>query len=267
MIDIEEDRGTFPIHLTLRKRGRCRRMACTVLFSLMYTHQKKPGALRLRLSLCLHHLPAAIHAHDADLFCRSYAVSTAGANIFAVVAVGCGSSFCFAACHITTTSPPRGEAPLNAVHLNISPALVQNELAKGVGRLGDAPPDSRVITDVQIAGSGRIAESFIMVSASAAAILYTVLHVPQVYAFMKHRSNYIFNRTVQRSRADVQFMAGGAALVPCLGNGYMTIGPRGALYGDDGFFQLSAEVFGVQRSENLFKVSCGPGSLDGLFHF
>lgn len=62
MIDIEEDRGTFPIHLTLRKRGRCRRMACTVLFSLMYTHQKSRGLCASgSLYACTICLPQSMH--------------------------------------------------------------------------------------------------------------------------------------------------------------------------------------------------------------
>lgn len=148
MIDIEEDRGTFPIHLTLRKRGRCRRMACTVLFSLMYTHQKKPGALRLRLSLCLHHLPAAIHAHDADLFLSLLRCSHSRGRHICGGGCWLWEQFLLRRLPYYHYQPPRGEAPLNAVHLNISPALVQNELAKGVGRLGDAPPDSFIVADL-----------------------------------------------------------------------------------------------------------------------
>lgn len=240
------------------------------LFPRIDVYMTKAGSICFRLALLLYnHLFAAIHAKDVHRFGRSDAVAAAGANIFSVVAVAvggwCGSYL--ATCCTSAASPPRGETPLDAVHLNIGPALVQNEFTKGIGRLGDAPPDARVITDVKITGGGCIAELLVVVGSAAAAILYTVLHVPQVNAFVQHGGNHIFDGPVQRSRADVQFMAGGRSLVPCFCNSYMAVSPRGALYGDDGFFQLSAEVFGVQCSENLFKVSSGPGSFNGLFHF
>lgn len=239
------------------------------LFPRIDVYMTKAGSICFRLALLLYnHLFAAVHAKDVHRFGRSDAVAAARADIFAVVAVSAGGCCaCFAARCTSTASPPRGEAPFDAVHLDIGPALVQNELTKGIGWLGDAPPDARVITDVKITGGGCIAEFLVVVGPAAAAILYIVLHVPQMDAFMQHSGNHIFDGPVQRSRADVQFMAGGRSLVPCFGNGNMTIGPRGALYGDDGFFQLSAEVFGVQCSENLFKVSSGPGSFNGLFHF
>lgn len=240
------------------------------LFPRIDVYMTKAGSICFRLALLLYnHLFAAIHAKDVHRFGRSDAVAAAGANIFAVVAVSvggwCGS--CLAARCTSTASPPRGEAPLNAVHLDIGPALVQYEFTKGIGWLGDAPPDARVITDVKITGGGCITELLVVVGPAAAAILHTVLQVPQMDAFMQHGGNHIFDGPVQRSRADVQFMAGGRSLVPCLGDGHMAVSPRGALYCDDGFFQLSAEIFGVQCSENLFKVSSGPGSLDGFFHF
>lgn len=228
----------------------------------------KAGSICFRLALLLYnHLFTTIHAKDVHRFCRSYAVPATGADILAVMAIGCGGGSCFAACCVPAASTPRGEAPFNAVHLDIGPALVQDELTKGIGWLGDAPPDSRVITDVKIPGRGRIAELLVVVGPAAAAILYTVLNVPEVHAFVQHGGDHVLDWAVQRPRADVQFMAGGRSLVPCFGNSNMTIGPRGALYGDDGFLQLPAEVFGVQCSENLFKVSSGPGSLDGFFHF
>ena len=88
-----------------------------------------------------------------------------------------------AACCVSAASTPRGEAPFDAVHLNIGPALVQNELTKGIGRLGDAPPDSFIITDLQITGGGSIAKLFVVVSAPAAGVLDALLHIPQMFSF------------------------------------------------------------------------------------
>lgn len=219
---------------------------------LKYTFQK-PGACASGF-LCLNHLLTAIHAQDADLFCCPHAVAAAGAYIFAVVAVsvGGGGGAWLAACCVSAASTPRGEAPFDAVHLDIGPALVQNELTKGVCRLGDAPPDPFIIADVQIPGGGCIAESFIVVSAPAAGVLDALLHIPQMDTFVQHGGNHIFDGTVQRPRADVQLVPGARSFVPRLGDCDMAVSPRGALYGDDGFLQLIVKIFGVEGAEDFF---------------
>lgn len=219
------------------------------------------------LSLLLDHLPTTIHAQNIHRFGGPDAVTATGADIFAVVAVSAdGCCARLAARCVPATGTPRGEAPFNAVHLDIGPALVQDELTKSIGRLGDAPPNSRVITDVQITSGGSIAEFLVVVGAPSAGVLDALLHIPQMDTFVQHGGNYIFDGTVQRPRADVQLVPGGAAFMPRLGNGYMTIGPRGTLYRDDRFLQLAVKVSGVDGTEDFFQVTSGPGGLDGFFH-
>ena len=132
-------------------------------------------------------------------------------------------------------APRGGDAPFDAVHLYVLPALLQNELAKGVCRLGDAPPDARVITDVKITGRGCIAKFFVVIGPAAVGVLDALLHIPKMDTFMQHGGDHILDGSVQCPRADVKFMAGARSFVPRLGDGHMTISPRGALYGDDGF--------------------------------
>lgn len=83
---------------------------------------------------------------------------------------------------------------------------------------------------------------------------------------MHQSGNYIFNRPVQRARANVQFVPGSFAALPCLGNRYMTIGFGRALNRDNRLFQLAIKISGIDCPENLFKVSCGSASFDGFFH-
>lgn len=107
------------------------------------------GSASSRFSLLLDHLPTTIYAQNIYRFGGPDAVAAAGADIFAVVAISAGGCCaCFAACCVPAASTPRGEAPFDAVHLDIGPALVQNELAKNIGRLGDAPPDSFIVADL-----------------------------------------------------------------------------------------------------------------------
>lgn len=73
---------------------------------------------------------------------------------------------------------------LYAVHMNIVPALFQNEITEGFCRFCDAPSDARVIADFQVAGFGCRLEFLIMIRAAPAAILHAVLDVPKVYTLM-----------------------------------------------------------------------------------
>lgn len=218
---------------------------------------------RQAVLLRLHHRGVAIHAKDVNLFGGSHAVAAAGADIFAGVARlrrWCGSG------GVSVSRAARRAAPFNPVHRNIRPALFNDEIAKGLGRLRDTPPDARVVADGQVACGGCIPEFFIVVRPAPAAILNAVLQIPEVYHFMQQRRRRVFDRPVECSRSDVQLMAVFLPLAPRLANCHMAVCAGRALDGDDGFFQLPIEVFGIQRPEHLFKVASGSGSLDSLFH-
>lgn len=213
-------------------------------YNLKCSHQKA-GGLRLRLFLCLYHLLAAVDAQDVYFFGGSHAVAAAGANIFAVVAVA-GRGWAFAAARrVAAARAPRGVAPLNAVHADVRPPLRQNEFAQGVGRLGDAPPDARVVPDVQVTGDGGVAELLVVVRPAPAGVLDALLHIPQVHTFVQHGGDHVFDGPVQCPRPDVQFVPGAVAPVPCPGDGHMAVGPRGTLDGYNRFLELPAEIFGI----------------------
>lgn len=105
---------------------------------------------------------------------RTHTVAAAGANIFDAVAVGIAGP-CRLACGVSCASASRCVAVLHAVHLNVLPTLLQNELAQRVGRLRDAPPDARVVAYFQVTGFGSFLESLVMIRSAPTAILYAVL--------------------------------------------------------------------------------------------
>lgn len=110
---------------------------------------------------CLNHRQIAVHAQDVHLFGGSHTVATTGAAIFAGVARlwrRCGSG---------GVPVPRASwcvTPFDSVHVNIRPALLNDEVAEGVGRLCDAPPDARVVADRQVTGSSYIPKFFIVIA-------------------------------------------------------------------------------------------------------
>lgn len=118
-------------------------------------------------------------------FGGSYAVSAAGADIFDAVAVRVAVAACGLACGVSCPFAARCVAALDAVHIDVIPALLNDKLAKGFCRLGDAPTDTRVVTNFEVAGFGGLFELFVVVRAAPAAILYTVLHIVNMYALVK----------------------------------------------------------------------------------
>ena len=159
---------------------------------------------RQAFSLRRNHRQITIHAKDVNLFRGSHAVAAAGANVFAGVARlwrWCGSG------GISVSCTARRAAPFDSVHVDVRPALFDDEVTEGVGRLCDAPSDARVIADRQVTGGSRIPEFLVVVRPAPAAILNAVLQIPEVYHFMQQRRRCVFNRPVERSRSDVQLMA------------------------------------------------------------
>lgn len=159
---------------------------------------------RQAVFLCLNHRQIAVHAQDVYFFGGSHAVATAGAAIFA------GMARFWRRCGSGGVSVPRAAwrvAPFDSVHVDVRPALFDDEVTEGVGRLCDAPSDARVIADRQVTGGSRIPEFLVVVRPAPAAILNAVLQIPEVYHFMQQRRRCVFNRPVERSRSDVQLMA------------------------------------------------------------
>ena len=127
----------------------------------------------------------AVHAHYMHRFGGSYAVSTAGAEIFDAVAVRVAVAALWLACGVSCSFAARCVAAFDAVHVDVIPALRNNKLTKGFCRLGDAPADARVITNFEVAGFGGLFELFVVVCAAPAAILYTILHIVNMYALVE----------------------------------------------------------------------------------
>lgn len=126
----------------------------------------------------------AVHAHDMHRSGGSYAVSAAGANIFDAVGVWAAAA-CWLACRVPCAFAARCAATLDAVHVDVIPSLLQNELTKGFRWFCYAPTDARVIADFQVAGFGNCLKFLIVVCAAPATILYTILHIVNMYALVE----------------------------------------------------------------------------------
>lgn len=139
-------------------------------------NQKTGGFFASRyFSFCNHH-HVAVSTFYADDFGCPYTVATAGANILDAVAVGVVP--CRLVGVVTCTFAAWDVSAFDAVHIDIFPPLFQNEFAQCVSRFGDAPSDTRVIADFQVAGLGGLLKFFVVVCAAPATILYAVLDVP-----------------------------------------------------------------------------------------
>lgn len=91
----------------------------------------------------------------------------------------------------------------HAVHANVVPALLQNELTKSFRWFCYAPTDARVITDFQVTGFGCGFEFSVVILPAPAAILYAVLHIVDVYALVEFRCNNFENASVKSACPDV----------------------------------------------------------------
>ena len=170
----------------------------------------------------LDHPLHAVAANDIDRLGRPHAVAAAGALQLAGAArIGCDRRHTSRRASAPDASR---RVPVLSVHVNLAPSLPQDVFDQRVGRLGDAPPDTRVIANVQIALLGSVAEPLVVVCPASAAILNPVLQVVEVHHFMQHRRHYVFNGSIKRSRSDVQLMALLAVRpAPRFGDGHMTV--------------------------------------------
>ena len=107
------------------------------------------------------------------------------------------------ACRIPCAFAARCVAALYAVHANVVPALLQNELTKSFRWFCYAPTDARVITDFQVTGFGCGFEFSVVILPAPAAILYAVLHIVDVYALVEFRCNNFENASVKSACPDV----------------------------------------------------------------
>ena len=145
------------------------------------------------------HRLVAIHTQNMHRFGGSHAVAAAGADILDTVAVRVAA--CWLSGCVARAFAARCVIALYAVHMNIVPALFQNEITEGFCRFGDAPADARVVTDFQVTDFGGGFEFLIVVCAAPAAILYAVLHIVNVYALVEFRCHNLKNASVQCSRS------------------------------------------------------------------
>ncbi len=120
-----------------------------------------------------------------------------------------------------------------------------------------APPDAFVKTDLEVSALGSIAKPFVMVGAAPAAILYALLDIPKVDAFMQQRSGHILNGAVKSTRANIEFVPVLLAFAPAFAHGYVTVCAGRTLDSDNRFFKLACKILLIQRPEHLLQISSG----------
>ena len=148
------------------------------------------------------HWLVAVHTQNVYRLGCPHAVTAAGAYIFDAVGVWAAATY-WLACRVPCAFAARCVAALYAVHANVVPALLQNELTKSFRWFCYAPTDARVITDFQVTGFGCGFEFSVVILPAPAAILYAVLHIVDVYALVEFRCNNFENASVKSSCPDI----------------------------------------------------------------
>ena len=139
---------------------------------------KRVAFATLLLYLC--HYVVAINTHYIHLFGCSDGVSATRTLILTCMAWFSRCSRCRCSRLIVRAYSCRYVLPFDAVHLYVTPSLLNDELQKAVGRLRYAPSDCAVITDYQVSFFGSLFESLVVISTASGTVFYSRLQVPQV---------------------------------------------------------------------------------------
>ena len=103
----------------------------------------------------------------------------------------------------TRPRPSYGHTTALPVHFDIAPALGDDEVDKGLCRLGDAPSNAGVIADFEVPRLCRIAEIFIVIAPAPAGIRNFVLKIVQMYSLMKQCGHDLGYVPVKGARPDI----------------------------------------------------------------
>lgn len=133
--------------------------------------------------LYFYHFLQAVPAKDVDRFGGPHGLAAAGANQLPGAA-GFRRWRRGDASRYPCPGPPRCKT-VSPSHVNVLPPLADNKFYQCVRRSGDAPADTRVVVDMQVAGLGSITETPVVVGAAPAAILNTDLEIPKMDHFVK----------------------------------------------------------------------------------
>ena len=174
-----------------------------------------------------------------------------------LTAAGCLAA-CSGACHIRPCQP--------LAHLNILPALKDDEVQQLFGRARDGPAVLFVMVDGQAVCLGLLLKAPVVVDPVVAGVFDTGLHAVLMHHLMQQGGSGLFNGTVKGSRRNIDLILVFASCLPDLGAGDMTIGGRGLFQADDGLGQLACKVVLVELAEHLFQLTSSAGGFDSLFH-
>ena len=172
-------------------------------------------------------------------------------------AAGCLAA-CSGACHIRPCQP--------LAHLDVLPALEDDEVQQLFGRARDGPAILFVMVDSQPVCLCLLFKAPVVVDSVIAGVLDVGFHAVLVHHLMQKGGSGLFDGTVKGSRGDVDLVLVLAACLPDLGTGDMTIRGRGLFQADDGLWQLACKVVLVELAEHFFQLTSSAGGFESLFH-
>ena len=154
-----------------------------------------------------------------------------------------------------------------AVQLDFLKIQIQYPVQKRVGRFCVIPSVFLRAGHKQAVCFCCLLEQLIVIRSAPAAILSVQNGVVVLVThFMQQRCRYLFNASVQRSCADIDFFPSFALHIPSVEQGIVPIRAWGALYRYDGHFQHGIEEGFVQQPVKLFKLSGKAACLGDFFH-
>ena len=174
-----------------------------------------------------------------------------------LAAAGCFAA-CSGACHIRPCQP--------LAHLDILPALEDNEVQQLLGRARDGPAVFLVVVDGQAMCLGLLLKAPVVGDPVVAGVFDTGLHAVLMHHLMQQGGSGLLDRTVKGSRRNIDLILVLTACLPDFGTGDMTIGGRGLFQADDRFGQLACKVVLVELAEHLFQLTSSAGGFDSLFY-
>ena len=135
-----------------------------------------------------------------------------------LTAAGCFAA-CSGACHIRPCQ--------TLAHLDVLPALEDDEVQQFFGRARDGPAILFMVVDGQAVCLGLLLKAPVVVDSVVAGVFDTGLHAVLVHHLMQQGGCGLFNGAVKGSRRNIDLVFVLAACLPDLGTGDVTIGGRG----------------------------------------
>lgn len=154
-----------------------------------------------------------------------------------------------------------------AVQEDVRKVVVDAKLQGLITGACDRPAVGVMVFDVQPSCLGTVLEVLVVVGVASACVLDALDEVVIVTHLMQEGCNNFFDRAVESSCTDVDFMCAVLLGDPCaIGEGEVSVCFGGALNGDCRTGQLVVEVSVIETVEDLVEVACDAVVGGEFFH-